>query len=129
MYMHTQSRGGMYSPGARLGVGGAVLRHRAAVERGEDGGRLKPVCVHHLSMWHTHAYTYIYRMSGDERFAVGRGAGDLEEGNAAGSGGEGWRRSSFTLVNGQYRPVLRVAPGEWTRWRLIYAGQVRARVS
>ena len=58
------------------------------------------------------------KMSGDERFVVRAEEDDEDEG----PGGPA-RREEFTLVNGMVRPVVRVAPGEWTRWRLIYPGQ------
>lgn len=28
----------------------------------------------------------------------------------------------FLTVNGGYRPILRMEPGVWQRWRIIYAG-------
>ena len=28
----------------------------------------------------------------------------------------------FRLVNGQYQPTLQMRPGEWQRWRVVYAG-------
>ena len=59
------------------------------------------------------------KMSGDERFVV---EAEDEEDEDEGPGG-GARREDFTLVNGMTKPVVRVAPGEWTRWRLIYPGQ------
>ena len=65
------------------------------------------------------------KMSGDERFVVGTGTFNYgsdpeeDEGGVDGSA----MREDFTLVNGMFEPVLTVAPGEWTRWRLIYPGQ------
>ena len=59
--------------------------------------------------------------AGDETYsvfdedAVGKGGG--------GDGGATRELTSYVLVNGAYKPTLQVAPGEWTRWRLIYPGQ------
>ena len=84
--------------GARTRVGGAALCHRRAVQCGQDVGR--------------------------ERFVVGPNTfnwadPEEDEGGVDGSA----MREDFTLVNGMFEPVLTVAPGEWTRWRLIYPGQ------
>eukprot|EP00811_Abedinium_folium_P026620 NODE_3943_length_1958_cov_4.578919.p2 GENE.NODE_3943_length_1958_cov_4.578919~~NODE_3943_length_1958_cov_4.578919.p2 ORF type:complete len:300 (+),score=81.21 NODE_3943_length_1958_cov_4.578919:72-971(+) len=45
--------------------------------------------------------------------------GDTAISQTAGSSSDG---TDFWLVNGLYRPVVTIAPGEWQRWRLIYAG-------
>ncbi|KAL3893128.1 MAG: hypothetical protein SGPRY_014445, partial [Prymnesium sp.] len=57
----------------------------------------------------------IARASGDETFAI---FGEEEQNN----GGEATRIRDLWLVNGLHSPVLRAAPGEWMRWRLIYSG-------
>ena len=66
----------------------------------------------------------IAKNSGDETYAVFDPA--TLDGDGDGDGDESMHHAlmeDFALVNGLLKPRLAVAPGEWTRWRLIYPGQ------